>query len=171
MQELDASLIDLTSSKIRIRALLKTDEDLYLALYTSTAVMKYICEPLSLEKASQSFQYSLRLNSDVSTSRVLLTICSLEDGLPIGLCSVSNFDRKNKISELGCIVVPGTQRNSIAKEALATLASYLSKQLCIEEFTLDIHPENVAATRLAASLGYAKCPVRANIYSKQNTGD
>ncbi|HSG51854.1 MAG TPA: GNAT family N-acetyltransferase [Rheinheimera sp.] len=167
MQALDASLIDVTTQNLRIRELAQTDKELYTTLYTSKDVMKYICAPLSLEKACQSFMYSLKLNSDVTSSRMLLTISLSDNEDPIGLCSVSHFDRENKIAELGCIIAPGTQRNNIAKQALAILASKLSELLDVVEFTLDIHPDNLAAVRLADSLGYTKCPARETIYRKK----
>lgn len=170
MQAIDVPLANITSESIRLRTLVDTDINLYHSLYTNADVMKYICKPLSAEQANQSFRYALRLNSDVTSSRRFLAICVLDSEQPIGLCSISHYDVKNDIAELGCMVLPRFHKNHIAKDALESLANYLSEHLPVKEFTLDIHPDNIAALRLALSMGYIKCPFRERIFSKPNPG-
>ena len=168
MQMLDASLYDFTWKHLHIKPLTYTEENFYIALYTSPLVMQHICQPLSEEKAAVSFVQALKLNIDPYSDRLFLTVYIGKDPNPVALCSVSHFDRSKQIAELGCIVSPNQYRKSIAQNALYALALQMSKYTDIKEFTLNIHPDNLAALRLASSLGYKKCRRRTDIYFRPN---
>lgn len=151
-----ASKFDFQTSRLKIQPLCQEDKTLYVKLYTNEKVMRFIMPALSEEKAEESFNNALKLNADMHTERLFLTVRLLQEQKPSALCCISNFDRKNNIAEIGNLVLPEAQGKRIAQEATTALIKQIQQLLAIEYFVMDISKENLPAIRAAKSIGFQR---------------
>jgi len=90
LQAAKAENFVISSSRLLIRPLAEQDLQLYLDLYTNTASMAFVGEPLLPEKAKHSFQIALGLNANTPFKRLFLTIVAY--GQSAGLCAINQWN-------------------------------------------------------------------------------
>lgn len=144
------------TSRLLIRPLVPQDEQLYLDLYSSTAVMAFIGPPLELEKARNSFQIALRLNAKVPFKRLFLAIC--RDNQPIGLCAVNQWSAQLVTAEVGLMLLLAWQGQGYGTEALLALGQRLQQLFNTVQLWADMNPNNKAVLRLFSAAGYSADP-------------
>lgn len=149
-----ASKFTFQTTRLHIQPLCPDDKALYIKLYTDNQVMRFIMPALSEQKAEESFNNALKLNTDLYTERLFLTVRLLEEQKPSALCCISHLDRKNSVVEIGNMVLPEAQGKQIAQDATKALIKQIQQLLAINHFVMDISKENLAAIRGAKSIGF-----------------
>lgn len=161
---LDASKFDFSWRGLHIKPLGEADLQLYLDLYTNARVMRYICEPLTVDQAKTSFYTALSLNEDLHSERLFLTVRTENSEHAVALCCISRLDRHNKIAELGTMVLPQFHGKRVGQDATIALMRRIQQVLAITEFELAIHKQNLPAIRAAKLLGFKLDPVDQTLY-------
>lgn len=161
-----ASKFNFKTTRLQIQPLCPDDKALYIKLYTDERVMRFIMPALTEEQAEISFQNALKLNANLNTERLFLTVRLLEELKPSALCCISHLDRKNGIAEIGNIVLPEAQGKQIAQDATKALIKQIQQILAINHFVMDINKNNLAAIRGAKLLGFAQESESSNQYHK-----
>lgn len=161
---LKAKSFDFFTENLHIKPLTSADEPLYVELYTSERVMRFITAPLTPQQAKASFDYALTQNQIATGKRLFLTTRPKEAEHAVALCCISDFDREKKVIEIGNIVSPQAQGKQYAQEATIALMSHIQKILDVHHFTMDIHPKNLPALRAARILGYKPVEGKENAF-------
>lgn len=148
------------TTRLFIRPLKVEDEQLYLDLYTSPAVMAFVGPPLDLEKAKNSFQIALRLNTKVPFKRLFLAIC-LNDQ-PIGLCAVNQWCAQLATAEIGLMLLPRGQGQGYGTEAKQAFSLRLQQLFPGVQLYTVTDPNNQAAVRSNLAAGYSADVTQSN---------
>lgn len=154
---LKAEEFDFFTENLHIKPLTEADEALYVQLYTSERVMRFIAAPLTPQQAKVSFDYALAQNQIATGKRLFLTTRPKGGEQAVALCCISDFDRENKIIEIGNIVAPQAQGKFYAKEATLALICHIQRLLDVHVFKMDIHEKNLPALRGAKIVGFKQC--------------
>lgn len=154
MMLLESSKFDFKWRHLHIKPISDNDLQLYLDLYCSQRVMRFIGEVLTEEEAIVSFRHALSYNTQPEGNRLFLTVKHSEDISPAGIVSISNLDRGNNIAELGSILAPSYHGRFIGKESVIALMQHIARTLGVDHFLLDISPKNLPALRAARIMGF-----------------
>ncbi|MBU1617955.1 MAG: GNAT family N-acetyltransferase [Gammaproteobacteria bacterium] len=150
------------TSRLLIRPLTTQDQQLYLDLYSSTAVMAFIGPPLQLEKAKNSFQIALRLNAKVPFKRLFLAIC--RDDQPIGLCAINQWNALLATVEVGLMLLPAWQGQGYGTEAKLALSQKVQQLFSGGQVWTQTNPNNKAAVQSNITAGYQADPIQSGIF-------
>lgn len=159
-----ASAFEFSTEDLHVKPLGEEDEELYLHLYTSERVMRFITTPLSLQQAKASFEHALAQNKLSCGNRLFLTTRPINSDKAVALCCISDFDRKNEIVEIGNMVSPLAQGKQYAQQATVALMHHVQHVLDVHHFTMEIHEKNLAALRAARLLGFRPCEGQNNMF-------
>lgn len=155
---LEAEQFDFTWLDLHVKPLSFEDMQLYIGLYTSSRVMRFICEPLTTDEAIVSFANALKINAEKRSQRLFLTVKLRDTEHAVGLVCISNLDRINRLVELGSMLLPQFHGKNIAKNAILALMAQVQNCLKINRFMLQIHEYNLPALRAAKLMGYRQDP-------------
>ena len=61
-----------------------------------------------------------------------------------------------EVAEIGYIVVPGNERQGIARECVSALVTHLFRAEGVHRIFADVDPRNTASNRLMQSLGFTR---------------
>jgi RimJ/RimL family protein N-acetyltransferase len=151
---LDAKAFDFKWKNLHIRPLAVQDLQLYLDLYCSERVMRFIGAPLSVEHAKKSFMHALTLNANQLSERLFLTVTVDGADSAVAISSISHLDRKNGVAEIGSMVLPHGHGKRVGQDASIMLMQHIYSQLGISKFSVQVHPKNLPAIRAAKILGF-----------------
>ncbi|WP_233079530.1 GNAT family N-acetyltransferase [Rheinheimera soli] len=148
--------------RLLIRPFMPQDQQLYLDLYTSAEVMAFIGPPLDTEKAKNSFQIALRLNTKMPFKRLFLAIC--RDGHPIGLCAVNQWQSETATAEVGLMLLPDWQGLGYGTEAKLAFSQRVLQVFTGVKVWTQTNPDNKAAVRSNIAAGYSADPAQYGRY-------
>lgn len=90
-------------------------------------------------------------------------IVALLDDVPIGCCGIINACGDGDISN---VVIKEEYRNKGYGEQMLRYLMEQSRELGVENYTLEVRASNTAAISLYKKLGFLECGVRKNFYEK-----
>lgn len=154
-----------------VRLLAATDQLLYQQLFTNSAVMQWIGEPLTHSQLTQSFAAALKHNATTTSDlapgcRVFLILMDQALKSALGLMSVTfNLtEHANRFTaEIGIMLLPFAQRKGLAYAAIARLCETLLQLSAVDSIVCNIAKGNLAAKKLVSQLGFVYCE-RSNYY-------
>lgn len=138
-------MLTLDGAKVSLRPLQVTDEKLVFRWQCAPGNRRFARNPSPPTPAEHARWLQASL-SDIGSSSMIV----LADGNPVGLLRLDLGT--GPTGEVSIILEPAMQGRSIARAALATLATIYPEV----ELIADIHPENLASQRAFASAGFER---------------
>ena len=100
-----------------MRRLHEDDEALYCGLYTDAETMRFICAPLSPERAARSFRKVLASKTQANGPRYFAMFDKATQHV-IGLCAIQQPDAEMQRAEVGMMLKSEARARGYATEAL-----------------------------------------------------
>jgi RimJ/RimL family protein N-acetyltransferase len=139
-----------------MRRLGESDEALYCGLYTDAETMRFICPPLSRERAARNFRKVLARSLQPSGPKYFAMLDKASQR-SIGLCAIQQPDAEMQRIEVGMMLKCEARAQGYATEALAALVTEAFLAFPIERVWVQYSPEHPAAERLTVSVGFTLC--------------
>ena len=95
-----------------------------------------------------------RSSGDIYTDKQVRLIIELEDGTPIGLADLMNFDPRNLRAEVGIIIAKHYRRRGYASKALEKMVDYARQVIHLHQLYAFIALFNEASLALFAKQGF-----------------
>lgn len=125
----DFSRLEIVSPRLVIRTIEDTpeDRDFYVSLYTNPSVMEFIGNPLSKEKAQNSYKAALKLSYTPVPQRLFCIVTSKDSQQSVGLVGLTWAvgDRQCQTAEVSVVLSPPFFGQGFASEALRAAGKYL----------------------------------------------
>lgn len=147
----------LQTSRLHLRPLADSDQEIYCRLYIDPAVMARVGPPLSRKVAQEAFGRVLRQVAADPPRAHYWMLCERDTPAVVGLMALV-FDRDDRTSaEVGVLVLANAQGQGHATEAIAALVDNVFAEPGISRLWTRHAPGHVAMTRLMRSLGFTQC--------------
>lgn len=150
-------MIRLEGEKVRLRALEPGDIDLLYGWENDTRVWE-VSETIApysrdiLRKFIENQQYDI-----YRTRQLRLVVCRADEGVPVGLIDLFDFDPRNLRAAVGIIIYDEVDRgNGYAAEALSLLENYAREVLGLHQLYCSVHAGNHPSVNLFCSCGFEK---------------
>lgn len=124
----------------------------YIALFRDPHTMAHLGGPLSLERAEQGFDASVRGSPKRPHERYLIVLNAA--GTAVGLASVQHVDLDLGCAEVGLMLEPASRNRGYAREALRALVSFAFATLPLTQVRACHAPDHAAAERLVLAVGF-----------------
>lgn len=72
------------------------------------------------------------------------------------LCRVVASAKGKEVTEIGYIIVPGNERQGVARECVSALITQLFREEGVHRIFADVDPRNTASNRMLQSLGFTR---------------
>jgi RimJ/RimL family protein N-acetyltransferase len=141
------------TARLRMRPLDARDEALYCALYTDPDTMRFICPPLSSERAKRTFRKSTMLPRP-NSGPFLFAMVRKDTAHAIGICAVVQVNARYGRAEIGMMLHAAARNAQFATEALHSLAKITFAVFPIDYVWVQYAPAHLAAERLVVKLGF-----------------
>ncbi|TXF97458.1 GNAT family N-acetyltransferase [Massilia arenae] len=152
----DLHFPDLSTERLRLRALRPGDATELLALYADAEVMRHWIHPpwSLLAQAQAAIDEAQR---DLTSGRALhLAIEARLDGRLVGSCALYDFAPEHRRATLGYLLAAPYWGKGMARETLQALLGYGIGTLGLERIEAEVTPHNVASQSLLARLGFLR---------------
>ena len=146
-----------TTDDLQVSPLQQQHITLYEQLYCDEKLMAHIATPLNTEQAYRSFVSALKLNAAMPAKRLFLVINAPDVDICQGLLGVSAVMSKPNCVEVGIMLLQPFHRSGMAQKALAGLCATVFSLLPNVTIIGKIDPQNTAAKKLVAKLGFVYC--------------
>jgi ribosomal-protein-alanine N-acetyltransferase len=155
MDALSLKSFSCETERLCLRPLAEGDEALFHAIYTDPEIMCFIAPPLTEKEAAGRFRKMVRRQLEANVEGKFLVILIRETHKAIGICGTSDYDAKTGALEVGLVLTHEGRKQGFAREALAALMESVFAAAQIQELCVRFSPENVAAEKLASSVGFS----------------
>lgn len=149
-----ARLNDISSSRLELVPLAKSDRELFCHLYTDEFLTKNIGGILPRAKAERAFELSLDFNRASSFRRFTWTIIERNNNDRVGICALVACTEDSKSADIGTILLARAHGAGIAKESLNGLMCFGFEKLGLNAIKGYSRFENRISFRLMKSLGF-----------------
>lgn len=150
-------LFPVETARLQMRPISATDEPLFSQLYTDAETMRFIDEPLSVERASSSFRAALAGMQRTPIERLFLTVMEKPSLRDVGICSLQNYDPQRRSVQAGVMFVASAREQGYAKEAFVGLIQRVFAELPVDRLWVQFSDEHVAVQRGVISVGFTRC--------------
>lgn len=144
----------LETAGVRLRPLLLSERELYIKLYSSARVMRFIAPPLTVEQAEKSFQAALMCHQKEPLQRLFLAVLPIQQLQAVGICAVTAVDWQLGQAEIGNMLLPEAQGRGYAESATLAVVAQLRHRFGCDHIYMDIDTRNIAAIRAAGRIGF-----------------
>ena len=142
------------TDQLRCRLLSDKDQALYLGLYSTGEIMRYITEPLSVTAAERSFQFALRCLVQQPLRRIFLVVESKNESAELGIVGISSLDWQEYSVEYGLMLTKAGQGRGYAPEITKACLIHLTHTMGMKRVWVDISEQNKAALKVARMVGF-----------------
>ncbi len=147
------------TERLRLAALGNGDDVLYRATYTDASLMRYVGQPLSVDRADASFRTALAENVRRPWRRLTWALRGPTSADALGLIGVIRDPGDATRAEIGAIIQPRWQGRGLATEALRALAARcLSTPSINTAVLIRHHVDNAGGMAIARALGFVRAP-------------
>ena len=150
----DLHFLDLSTERLRLRALHPGDAPALLALYADAEVMRHWIHPpwTALAQAQAAIDEARR---DLASGRALhLAIEARGDGRLAGSCALYDIAPEHRRATFGYLLAAPYWGKGMAREALQALLGHGIGTLGLERIEAEVTPHNFASQSLLARLGF-----------------
>jgi RimJ/RimL family protein N-acetyltransferase len=146
----------LTSARLRLRALAERDVDALFALQSDARVMRYwSCPPWT--DRQQAVDHVARLARERETMEFYPWVATLDDSdALIGTCSLFAIQHANARCDIGYALAPGFWGRGFASEMLGLALGHAFDALGLNRIEADIDPRNAASCKLVERAGFRR---------------
>ncbi|MDP4535284.1 GNAT family N-acetyltransferase [Alkalimonas collagenimarina] len=152
------------TSQLRCRLLSNKDQTLYLSLYSTDEIMRFITEPLTETAAERSFQFALRCAEQRPLRRLFLVVESKNKGVALGVVGISSLDWQQQSVEYGLMLTKTGQGKGYAPEVTKACLAHLTQTIGMKRVWVDISEQNKAALKVARMVGFTPSRLDKRIY-------
>ena len=139
----------LTSKRFTLRPLQQGDERALFSAMSNPEIMRY----WSRAPFTDAQEFKAYLFDREWGGRTWIAVP--HDGTE-PVCRVVASAQGEEVSEIGYIIVPGNERQGIAKECVSALITHLFRTEGVHRIFADVDPRNTASNRLLQSLGFTR---------------
>jgi RimJ/RimL family protein N-acetyltransferase len=133
-----------------MRRLNDGDEALYCSLYTDAGTMRFICEPLTPERAARGFRNSL-----ATSGSMFFTILEKATQYPVGICAAMQLDTSATRAEVGIMLKSDACSKGYAREGLGGLVRQAFLLFPVEKIWVQCSALNPLVERMVCAVGFA----------------
>lgn len=144
------------TARLRMRPIGSGDAALYQHLYTDAETMRFIGEPLALERATKSFRSALTGMRRQPIERLFLTVEEKATGSAVGICSLQNCDVGQRSVQAGVMFVASARARGYSKEGFVGLIQQVFAHLPVDELWVQFAADHIAVQRAVLSVGFAR---------------
>ncbi|WP_288380385.1 GNAT family N-acetyltransferase [uncultured Massilia sp.] len=146
----------LTTDRLTLRPLTRSDADDLYAVFSDPAVMRYwSAEPwTSVASAEKAISQALDAYRDASEVRFGVELA--QSGILVGTVNLHHFFGQNRRCELGYALGSAWWGKAYATEALSAALDYGFHELRLNRVEADIDPRNAASAAVLERLGFRK---------------
>lgn len=147
---LTAADFALQSAGCRLRPVCAADAQELAAIYTDTRTQQFVGQLLTAEQAVARIETCAGVNQQPQLQKFYLALENPQQQLS-GMLAVFDISPATCTLELGIMLLPGRQQPGLAKTAYSAL---MQRAVTLGfEVQVNIHPQNLAALRLARQCG------------------
>lgn len=140
----------LQSAGCRLRPVCAADAQGLAAIYTDTRTQQFVGQLLTTEQAVARIEACAGVNQQPQLQKFYLALENPQQQLS-GMLAVFDISPATGTLELGIMLLPGRQQPGLAKTAYSAL---MQRAVILGfEVLVNIHPQNLAALRLARQCG------------------
>ncbi len=137
---------------LEVKPLTELDRALFVALYTSAAVMKNIRTPLTKAQAEQYFEHILRRSGEISPPFFFWSIWV--EQRPVGIVALMLADTAPNAAEIGIMLKPWIRTGRVSDFVMQKALKYAFDRLGLESVYAHTARSNIAAQKLLDRLGF-----------------
>ena len=154
-------MINLTSTRLRLRAL-EADDLTYFMAVENDSTLWNVCDtrvPFSRHTLQRILEATV---PDIYAEKQLrLVVCVIDDERPVGFVDLYDFSPLHRRCGVGVIIYPATEREKgYAAEALRLALGYAFEAYDLHQVWADVAVDNEASLRLFESLGMKTCYIK-----------
>lgn len=157
MSEVEPSVFDIETERLRLRPLGTGDEALFHDLYTDAETMRFIGTPLSAEQAAKRFRKTLVGMQQRPLKWLSLAILEKISLQPLGICGMPQFDASIIRQEVGILLKGEARSRGLAQEGLAALMQRIFAVLPTQEIYVRFSAQSAVTERLNIRMGFTPC--------------
>lgn len=143
------------SGGCRLRPLCVADAAMLAPIYTDARTQQFVGQLLAEADAIDRIEACIRANQQPQLEKFYLALENPQHQLA-GMLAVFDIDNADSSLELGIMLLPGRQQTGLAKSAYSALIRR-SFMLGFQRVYANMHPQNLAAQRLARQCGMTQC--------------
>jgi len=144
----------LTTSRLRLRALEKSDQDALFQIYGDPEVMQFASDP-AFPNISYIEQMLASINTLFEQHQSVEWGITLKDANQvIGTCGFHSFTPDTQAAEIGCLLRRLYWGQGLMHEALSTLIPWGLEQFGLDTLYADIDEPNLRSRKLFQRLGF-----------------
>lgn len=144
------------TKRLAFRLLTEEDAELYCSLYADPEVVRYICTPLTKEKALISVGKALGVTQQLHFQRRVVAIVERESNKVIGFSHVHMNERKKRTAVVGSILTTEAQAKGYATEYSEALLAFVFNERPVDTLIGEIGVGNTASEALAKGFGFVR---------------
>ena len=152
---------ELGTTRLILRPIRESDEELYCGLFCDPETMRFIGPSWTRAAASRAFHSVLEATRATPPRALFLVMVPRDAQEPIGLCSLQNFDPTGRRIEMGVMVASRVRARGIASEALIALIAHAFATLPVDDVWVRIALGHAACERTAVIIGLVRHTVTA----------
>lgn len=163
-------MIRLEDKTVRLRALEPDDVDILYAWENDPRVWE-VSDTLAPYSKETLRKFIADQQYDIFRTRQLrLVVSRTDDGAPVGLMDIFDFDPLNRRAAVGILIyADADRRRGYASEALDLAAAYASEALGLHQLYCSVGVDNDASVKLFESRGFERTGVRRD-WLRRNDG-
>ena len=144
------------TERLRMRPIVAADASLFEHLYTDAQTMRFIGEPLAPERAARSFRNALAGMQREPVERLFLTVVEKATRTDVGICSLQNFDARERSVQAGVMFIEAARAKGYSKEGFTGLIQQVFAHLPVDELWVQFATDHMAVQRAVLSVGFAR---------------
>lgn len=98
--------------------------------------------------------YILSTTGDIFIDKQVRLVITTDDGTPIGLADLQNFDPKNRKAEIGLTVLPQYRNKGLATKALKELLDYALHTVHLHQVYAIAPADNISSQAMMLKCGF-----------------
>jgi len=144
------------TQRLAFRLLSAEDQELYCSLYADPEVVRYVCTPLTKEKALVSFGKALALTQQLHFQRRVTAIVERSSKQVVGFSHINMLETKKRTAFVGSMLTPEAQAKGYAPEYSTALNAFVFKERPVDTLIAEVGVGNAGSEELVAALGFVR---------------
>lgn len=146
---------ELPGKRVRLRGPRADDADALLALFADLEVMRYWSRP-PMTTRGEAEGFIVEVGERFARREMInWMVASRDDDTVVGTCSLSHFDARDRLAEVGYALRSDCWGRGLAGEAVAIALAWGFGHLGLRRIDASIDPRNERSRRLLQRLGFA----------------
>ncbi len=146
----------LTTTRLRLRGINKTDSDDLYAIYSDVKTLEYWGQDPVQSPAEAWKKIRKNMKSVEDGTAILWGIALRDSNRLIGTCTIFRINQQNRNGEIGYILNRDQWSKGLMTEAIRSVVAYAFNDLNFHRLEADTDPKNLASLALLENLGFQR---------------